>query len=191
MSKEQIESIEARTERLTARERYAYEYWCRSEQPGVAPAFGASMFALFLNGKSCEEIHRLNPGLTLGQVVSARVQGEWDRRRDEYAQDLLDRAAERLEQSTLASADFLQDMLAVARKKHGDALKRYLQDGNEAHLKDTMTVDSIDAFKKVVEALQKLTGQERQQTVRVIKTEAPAAAQVPAAQGLRLLAGGK
>lgn len=174
------------------RERKAYDYFCKSDQASVAPSTNAKFFALFLAGKTVAEIHRLNSNLSLGQVVAARIQGDWDRRRVEYMDELLKGAADRQVQSQLESIEFLQDMLAVLKKRDGDKYRLYLQTGDESHLNGTLQINSIDAIKKVVEAIQKLQGTE--QTVHVIKSETTAAPAEPKANAhaaLKLVTGGK
>lgn len=188
--------LEARISKLSERERKAYEYFCQSDQRPVAPTYNAQLFTLYLNGKSVTEIHRLNPALSLGQVVHARVEGDWDRRRDEYVDELLNRASDRQVQSTMESVEFLQDMLAVLKKRDGDKYRRYLQSGDINELKDTLQITSLDGMKKVVEAMQKLTGADRDQTVRVIQKPAAPETQEPQAKptphaALKLVTGGK
>ncbi len=160
-----IENREQRIERVTKLlsegEIYAYEYWKKSSQGAVAASLNAQLFGLFLNGKNTEEIRRLNPLLTLGQIVSARIEGDWDKRRDEHLDRLLADTSGRIQQATMETSELICDMLAVANKEHGDKLRKYLQTGNEADLGD-FKVDSLGNLKQAIEVLQKLTGQDKQ-----------------------------
>ncbi len=166
MSVEREQAIEKAVSRLSEKERYAYRYYCNSEQPAVAPSLNAKLFQLFLNGKSCDEILRLNPSLSLGQIVAARVDGKWDERRDEHLDQLLTQTSLRVQQVTLETADFVCDLFAVANREHGDKLRRYLQTGNELELGD-FRITSLANFKTAIEILQKLTGQERQTSTKI------------------------
>ncbi len=159
--------IQAAVVRLSDREHHAYTVWCGSDKPGLAPSLNAKLFNLFLQGKSCEEIRRMNPSLSLGEIVAGAVEGDWHRRRDEHLDELLTQTSVRIQQTTLETADFVCDLLAVANREHGDRLRRYLQTGNEAELGD-FRISSLPALKMVIETLQKLTGQERNQKLHVV-----------------------
>lgn len=151
---------------LSEKEESAYDYFCKSDQPALAPSLNAKLFTLWLNGKSCEEIRRLNQGLTLGQIVAARIEGDWDALRKEHLDRLLQETSTRVQQTTFETADLVCDMLAAANKEHGDRLRRYLQTGDEKELGD-MRITGISGLKSAIEILQKLTGQERQKSVTI------------------------
>lgn len=148
-------------DRLTPRELAAYRFWAKSGQPRLAPTLQAQLFDLFLQGKTVEEILKVNKGLTLAQVTTARVEGEWDLRRDEYLHDLMVNTRSVLQQSTLEAVNFMTDILAVVHKKYGQAARLYLQTGDEKHLKG-FDIGSIGQYKAVVEVLQKLSGVDQQ-----------------------------
>ncbi len=65
----------------------------------------------------------------------------------------------------METATLVCDMLAVANVEHGDKLQRYLQTGDARELGD-FKIDSISNLKTTIEILQKLTGQDRQSTVK-------------------------
>lgn len=122
------------------------------------------MFQLFLQGNTCERIHNMNTGWHLGQIVHARVKGEWDRLKDEYLKDLLELTRVRAMQSTLESTNFVADMLAVANLDYGERLRRYMLTRNPADLGD-LHINSLRDYKDAVALLQALTGQDKQQKV--------------------------
>jgi hypothetical protein len=163
---------------LSERESRALAYFRNSKQAALAPSLNAKLFELWLNGCDCAEIHRLNDTLSLGQIVNARVMGEWDRRRDEHAAKLLEETAGRFRQVTLESVGFVADMLAAANKLHGDSFKRYLQSGNPSDL-PALAVDSLAAYQKAVDLMMKLTGQDKQSKVVVEATHRVEAARQP------------
>ncbi len=151
---------------LTEREAYAYGVWCKSEQPQLAPSTNAKLFNLFLQGKSTEDIRRLNQTFSLGQIVAARIEGDWDELRRDHLEQLLKSTSLKVQQATLESAEFVCDLLAVANKEHGDKLRRYLQSGDPKELGD-FRISSLAGLKMAIETLQKLTGADRQQSLHV------------------------
>ena len=76
----------------------------------------------------------------------------------------------------LETAALYADMLSATVKKNGHKLKKYLQTGNEKDLNGVLLPESILALGKVVEGLQKLTGQDRnvkmtkEETLNVLET---------------------
>ena len=147
-------------ERLSPREKHAYVVWQGSDKPCIAPSLNAKLFALWLNGKTCEEIRAMNAALSLGEVVAARVAGRWDERRDEHLDRLLTQTSLRVQQVTMETATFVCDLLAVASREHGERLLRYLQTGDEKELGD-FRITSLGGLGKAIEILQKLTGDDR------------------------------
>jgi hypothetical protein len=203
MSNEKPESLEKEaTSYLNTREEHAYRIWQGTDKPALAPSLNAKLFNLFLQGKTCEEIRRLNPSLQLGEIVAARIAGRWDERREDHLDNLLDATSKRVQQVTLETADFVCDILAVANREHGDKLRIYLQTGNPDDLGE-FRITSLPSLKMAIETLQKLTGQDRQQTTKtyvsgevvhrpepILSAARPPAA-AEAAQALKLLLGRK
>jgi len=101
------------------------------------------MFELFLIGKSCEQIQRANPAFQLGQIVSARIQGEW---------------------AQAQTANLLADMLFVANKLNAAKLEKFLQTGDERHL-GNLRIENVKSLKEVMELLLQTTGQGGQKRV--------------------------
>lgn len=150
---------------LSPRELHAYNVWLGSARPSLAPSLNAKLFVLYLQGKTCEDIRRLNEALTLGDIVAARVQGRWDERRDEHLDRLLSETSLRVQQETLETAGFLCDMLAVARSEYGEKFQRFLMTKDPKELGD-LKIDSMDDLRKAIDMLQALTGQSRKSTVQ-------------------------
>jgi len=61
---------------LTEREKYAFQKHVSKRDPPIAPITAVKLFELFLAGRTCEDIRRLNPAFTLGQIVHARIEHE-------------------------------------------------------------------------------------------------------------------
>lgn len=130
----------------------------------LSPIAQAKLFELYLNGKSCEEIQKLNTGFSLGQVVDSFVEGKWEQRRKNHINRLLSRVKERVVQVQSEAVEFMADMMSAAHKLHGEKLKKYLQSGNEADLGE-MSINSLDKYRKAAEIILKLTGQNPTQRV--------------------------
>lgn len=196
MGENQQDAIEKAESSLTEREAHAYRVWQGSARPPLAPSLNAKLYALYLNGKTTEEIRRLNQQLTLGDIVAARVSGHWDDRRQEFLEHLLDHTTERVQQATLQTAELLCDLLTAADVQHGDKLRRFIQTGDEKELGD-LKITTLGGLKAAVEILQKLTGQDRQKSVsvfgEVIHRQPESAQPTPAKaeQALKLLVGRK
>lgn len=135
----------------------------------LSPDTAAKLFELYLNGSNCGEIHRLNKAFPYESILWARVKFDWDQRKDEYATVLTTQVAQKVIKASLETTSLLTDMLAVAHKKHGDRLKKYLQTGDEEDLGDALNIDTIHGLMKAVEGLQKITGQDR--NVKIDKRE--------------------
>lgn len=146
---------------LTQKEVNAYKTWQTANKQSIPASVNAGLFALFLQGSTVEEIQDLNPMYSLGEIVAARVHGDWDERREEHLSKLLDKVGKRVLQVTLESADFMADVIAVAALEHGEKLKRYIQTKNPAEL-GSFRVKNLKELKEAVEVLQKLTGQDKQ-----------------------------
>jgi hypothetical protein len=154
------ESALARAERvLTPRELEAYRRYIESSKPPLAPSTSASMFALFLQGHTCEEIAKLNPAFGLGIIVKARVDFDWDKQREEHLQHLLDNIRSVVQTTQLEAVQFVAEGLAVYRKMAGEKFQKYLQSGKIEDLGDFKDM-SFKTYKDLLELLLKLTGQE-------------------------------
>lgn len=160
------EKIQKATALLNNEESHAFSLFCATQEPNLAPSLNARLYNLFLQGRSCAEIQAQNRPLSLGQVVSARIEGEWDRRRSEHLDSLLTNTTLRVQQGTLETADFVLDLLAVMKVEHGAKLRQYLQSGDKSDLGD-FKIDSLSNLKSTIEILQKLTGQDKKQQLNV------------------------
>lgn len=166
MSNESNEPVDLALATLSSRELHAYKIWAGSNKPSLAPSLNAKLFQLYLNGKDCEEIRRLNPQLSLGEIAAAKIQGEWGRRREEHLSQLLEETSKRVQQTSMETTDFLCDILTAANREHGDKLRRFIQTGDSKDLGD-FKIQSLASLKTVIETLYKLTGQDKQSQVRI------------------------
>lgn len=156
----------------------------------LSPVLSDQLYEVFLQGTSCEEIARNNPGISLGQVLEARLASHWDDRRTRHLEDLLDNAKGRLQQTHLEAAEFVRGYLTAVHKALGSKSKKFLQTGQMKDFPKFTDEVSWARYKQATELLMKLTGQnvERQQVSGVVEhrvtvtrppSDAPAGTQPP------------
>ena len=180
-------------EHLNAKEKALYIVWQEDrKKPSLATALSVKLFELFLHGVDCAEIVSINRGsYSIEQILEARVRDRWDERRNEYLETLFNGVVGRFSQAQAESISFLTDLLASAHKMHGIKLKAYLQTGNEEDLGD-FRINGWQNYKGVVDALMKLTGQDKVPSPRPtlhedgLEPEAKAVRALPAG-GVRVL----
>lgn len=143
---------------LSPRELREYQIYMRLKQPPMAQSTQLQFFNLFMNGQSCEDIVRLNPnGFSLGAIVRARLENNWDQHLAEHKQELMYRVRDRVQQVALETAERLANEMAASNKLINDRVLKYIQTGDVAELKDT-SVGSIRHLQQTIEMLAKLTG---------------------------------
>lgn len=121
---------------------------------------------MFLNGYTCEEIQKMNPGFKLGIIVHARVEHEWDRHKSEYINTLLTQTRETVQKAQLEAVRFAADGMTVYHRVLGAAFKRYLQTGREEDLgKQNLDSMNIKTYREYVGLLRELTGQDKKSQV--------------------------
>jgi hypothetical protein len=148
--------------RLTKKELTELEKY--RNKPGLAITIQAQFFELFVNGNSCEEIHRLNSNFPFGAIVRARIEGLWDQRKDDMLASALDAVRARVEQTQVAAVHFNADLLAAAHKQFGDRLKKYMQTGDENVLGD-VKIETLKQYRDAIEMWLKVTGQDSKKTI--------------------------
>jgi hypothetical protein len=151
---------------LPEEEKQVLEDFRKSGKPGLAPTTSSAFFELYLNGNSVYEIQKMNKVFDLGAIIDAKVKYGWDEMKDRYVGELQAKAMARLVQVQSESVGFLADVLAAAHKKHGTALKRYLQTGDTRDL-EGFDINNITSYSKSIEALLKITGQDNKKKVQV------------------------
>ncbi len=119
------------------------------------------MYELFMRGLSCDEIRRRNPGLSLGQVVRARIQYGWDERLREYDDRLLANARAGAQRIGLESVEFISKLIAANHKLTLQHVERFLQSGNPDDL-GAAAVMTVKQYRELLDTLVKLTGQDTQ-----------------------------
>lgn len=183
---------------LNEREISSFKEWQDSNEPELPPGTIARFYGLFLNGNDCSDIVRLNPGVTLGQVVHARLSGEWDDRKEKYLNELLVKTEKRHLQVSMETIAFISDLLAVNVDRYNAKIKKYWSSQNEADLGD-MAI-SLKQIKEMAELHQKLAGTNNHKTqvvkgqvdhVHKVETPDPSLKSEAAGEQIRSLLKGK
>lgn len=118
------------------------------------------MFAAYLQGQTCEDIAELMPGFSLGQIVHARVVGDWDVKRDEHMQRMLNTMRGRVAQSELETVDLIANLIAASKKAIDQKVRKYLISGDENELKGVPIATSLKEWTALYELLLRATGQD-------------------------------
>lgn len=156
------ESFEDKCLRILSEEEYeSVKKYLESGGKRLSTETATSFFSMYLNGYDTKEIFRLNKAFPYESILIAKVTGNWDKEKEDYLSKLQENIKEKLIKAQLESINFLSDLLSATHKKHGDKLKKFLTSGNEKDLEGTMSVDSVSQLLKVVEGLNKITGQDR------------------------------
>jgi hypothetical protein len=135
----------------------------------LAVSTAVQFFELFLNGSSVQEIHNLNKTFPYESILWARIRDRWDEQKQDYLNRLQDGIKERLLKAKLETVGLMSDMLAVVSKREGEKLRKYIQTGNEEHLKGAIQLNSVQAIQKAVETIEKITGEDKK--IRITKEE--------------------
>ena len=167
-----IDELLVRAEGMFPPARYnMLKAYIESGRHQLAPDTALKFFELFLNGIEAEEIHRLNKAFPYEAILWAQAKFNWPHQRDEYIAKLSTTVRDKVIKAQLETTGLLTDMLAAANKHHGDKVKKFLQTGDQEDLKGALSIDSVGSLLKIVDGLQKITGQNNVQRVKSESTQ--------------------
>ena len=153
---------------LTARERAAYKLSVDRKEPFLSPGLSDQCYSLFEAGHTCEEIHEVNKGLSLGTIVRARVDHHWDERRLAHFESLRTQARTQAQHLALDSLSFLGDLMSAIHKHDREKLQRFILTGDTSELATVLVTGSgFKTYKEIIELLLKLTGQDATKTQNI------------------------
>jgi hypothetical protein len=155
----QLTEREKRASELPREEKEALERWVDSGGVSLAHKTAAQFYELYLQGASCSEIAKLNPGFDLGLIVKAKVDHDWEQKRQLYLDELSESVKTAVQKASLETIQFASDALSVFHKMAGTKFRKYLQTGDEAELGPFANM-SMKSYKDFVELLMKLTGRD-------------------------------
>lgn len=137
----------------------------------ITPETVTNFFELYLNGSEPEEIARLNKGFDLASIHWAMIKYNWPIKKDQYIYDLQEGIRQKVIKAQLEATSLMTDMLTASNKKNSEKLKKYIQTGDEEHLKGVMNIESLNGLLKTIEGLQKITGQDRVHKIETKNTQ--------------------
>jgi hypothetical protein len=146
---------------LDKRELDAYRYFLQKKQAQIAPDTSETFYQLFIHGQSCDDIRRGHGGFSYGQIIDARIRGEWDARREQHRTRLVTEIPARAQQVHLETVDFLADMLTATQEKIRIAIQKFQVSKNLDDLKDIPLPKNMRDFQALTELLMKMTGQDK------------------------------
>lgn len=169
MTQQQLKG-ETEGKRFSEYEWRAYEAHKKAAAAGkeapLGPTVVGQMFEQFLHGMSPTQIAREWKGYQLGAIVRAAVENLWFDRRAEYLDKLHSTTTDRAKQIAAESVEFTGALLAVAHRRWGAKLRRYLATGDEAELGE-FEIKSIDQYRKVIQTFLELTGHKPSDFLRI------------------------
>src|SRR5271165_17752 len=134
--------------------------------PPLKPEMSAQLYELFLIGKTCREIAALNPTISLGLIVRARIEDEWDRQKFEYIMGLQKLTHDKVTKMQLEVMGHIALNFAVHHKLNEPSLLKFMQTGNKEDLAGVFPIP----YKQLIEFVSKLN--EKPPNVNVTVNEA-------------------
>jgi proteasome lid subunit RPN8/RPN11 len=167
MSSVNLAKLEEKGISLNQSEQSALEKHLASREADqlMAARTSAEFLGLYLQGYSTVDIQKMNPGFSLGFIVKARLDYEWDKYKKEYIQALMTSTRDAVLKVQLEALRFAADGMAVHQRVIGDAFRKFLQTGRKEDLgeyKDTITVKN---YKEYIALMMQLTGQDKEKKV--------------------------
>ena len=160
-----LDTAEGRFDALDPEEKEVYTRYMASGKPPVSPATAQQFYNLYLRGCSAKDIQAMNPSFDLGMIVRAKMDNDWDLKRKDYTEGLVDRIQETVQASQLESVQFVSLWAAAFNKLNGDKLRRFVQTGKEEDLGDLKGQMTLKAYQQTLELLLRLTGQDKDKNV--------------------------
>jgi hypothetical protein len=118
------------------------------------------LYQMFLNDKTCQDIHDSNKSVPFGAIVDARVRYEWDAKRKAYTDKLFEATDRRALMSQMSAVQFVSDLLTATHALQTDKINAYLATRNPIHLKGVIPIESIKDYKALIDTLATLTHKE-------------------------------
>ena len=120
--------------------------------PPLPPEKSAQLYELFLIGKTCREIAALNTDISLGLIVRARIEDQWDRQKFEYMMGLQAMTHDKVTKMQLEVMGHIALNFAVHHKLNEPAMLKYMQTGNKEDLAGVFPIP----YKQLIEFISKL-----------------------------------
>lgn len=157
MTDQEIE-IEERIQafRLSKEEAVAYRYFCQTNAPPLSPDLQEKLFRVYLNGSSCEQIFRLNgKKYSLGAIVSARIEGNWDELIKKNASELISNTMEKVTSARIESVNLLSTLITASIQAESEKVLRYMQSQDPDDL-GVFRIEGVKGLKDALDTLDRL-----------------------------------
>jgi hypothetical protein len=149
---------------LSALEKQCYDDFVSKMDNGeihyrkLSPQTAEELMALYMAGRTLEEVHRANPQFHLGQIVYAAKEGKWFEYRERHLQNFLTNASARALQSYGEAILFVSDVVTAYHKRFQGLAQKVIQTGHENDMEKLSKLNMND-YKIALTALRELTGQ--------------------------------
>lgn len=152
--------------RLTPKELDAYRFFVKEDQLQIADEASDSMFDLFCNGKSCDDIRKIVKAYSYGQIVACRVIGDWDSRKEARRLATETEVPNQAPITLLEASDFLSDLILATNKRFSARLKQYRATGDELLLEGIPLPRNMKEYDTLIQLFMKASGQDTEKTVK-------------------------
>lgn len=142
--------------RLSRDEAVAYRYFCQSNMAPLSPELQERFFRVFLNGSTCEQIFKLNgKKYSLGAIVSARIEGNWDELIKTNAQEMIAQTMAKVTSARIESVNLLSTLISATIQAETNKVLTFLQTQDQDDL-GVFRLDGVKGLKDALDTLDKL-----------------------------------
>lgn len=155
------EEIELAAQRLTKKEHEQLLKFINSSDPSLEPTKQAKIFALYLAGRTTWNISQdKSLGASWGQIVHAKVLGEWDDKLREHTESLLLDTVGKVRRLNLDSIDVMAEYINVANDIFKKRVEDYKNNKDEAAF-GMAGPAALKQYAQAIEVLKSLTVQHK------------------------------
>lgn len=142
--------------RMSKAEEKAYREYCTSNDPPLPPELQEQLFRVYLNGSSCEKIWKSNKeAFSLGALVAARVEGDWDGKIQDNASDMIAATLGKVARARLESINLLADLISATVQVETDKIAKFTQTQDPNQL-GILRIEGLKGLTEAVTVLEKL-----------------------------------
>lgn len=144
--------------RMSKAEEKAYRAYCNGNEPPLAPELQEQLFRAYLNGSSCEKIWKANKEtFSLGALVAARVDGDWDGKIKENATEMIAVTLGKVARARMESINLLSDLISATVQAETDKIVKFTQTQNPEDL-GMLRIEGLKGLTEAISSLEKLVG---------------------------------
>jgi hypothetical protein len=126
---DEIKALEVYTRAgLSVEEAKEVQKWVEEGKPGLAVVKAEQLLTIYINGYSCQDIHRQFPQYPLPLLLWARATYRWDEARDHFRQQLSEQVVQTALTARADSLRFITDLLSATHLKLRKEILAYMAD---------------------------------------------------------------